>query len=335
MNDLDPRTQAAGVRRGVGLFRLADRGLAEVTGGDRVRWLDGMLSNDVAALGPGAERSGCYAALLTPQGRVVADLQVLWREEALWLETAGEAVATTIERLERYVVADDVALSDRSRELARLGLEGPGARDVLEAAAGSVPDLAPDSCTELTLEGSAVLVAKFGWSGELAYQLILPLGDAERVEAALVAAGDSVGLIEAGAEALEILRVEAGVPRLGCELDESVLPAEARLERAVSTTKGCYTGQEVVARMASRGRVGHLLVGLGASGEPPRVGSDVCAEGSRIGEVTSACVSPVAGAIALGFVRTAYAEPGTELVVDGRAVTVTQLPFAGPGADAR
>lgn len=327
----DAQALAAAVRRGAGLFPLADRGLLEVSGSDRVRWLDGMVSNDVSALEPGAERSGCYALLLTPQGRIVADLRVLLRPESLWLETDAGAVARVVERLERFIVADDVRLSDRSTETARLGLEGPAAEAVLRAL-GAETRLAAGACGEARLAGAEVLVAAYGWSGEPAYQIFCETPAAAAVEAALLEAGRECGLVRAGPEVLEILRIEAGVPRFGRELDEDVLPAEARLERAVSRSKGCYTGQEVVARMESRGRVAHLLVGLRCEDAPPGAGEAIRAGEKRVGEVTSACRSPAAGAIALAYVRRAHAEPGTELAVGGRSARVAPLPFTTASA---
>jgi folate-binding protein YgfZ len=324
------------VRRGAGLFRLAGRGLLRVEGRDRVRWLDGMLSNDVAGLAPGPERSGCYAALLTRQGRIVADFHVLLRDSCVWLETAREALGTAVQTLEGFIIADDVSLHDASAEFERLGLEGPAAPAVLAAALGGELPLADDAWAGAELAGVPLVVAAFGWSGAPGRQLFAAAGEGERVAAALLAAGAAHGLVEAGAEALEVLRVEAGVPRLLAELGPDVLPAEARLERAVSTTKGCYTGQEVVARMASRGRVGHLLVGLrlaAAQGAEradslPAPGAELRIGESVVGELTSAGLSPSEGAIALGFVRAAHAEPGTRVRVAGREARVAELPFA-------
>jgi folate-binding protein YgfZ len=323
-------TEAAAVRRGAGLFRLPQRGVLAVEGRDRVRWLDGMLSNDVAGLAPGPERSGCYALLLTRKGRIVADLRVLLRPEALWLELPRGAVAPVAETLGRFIVADDVVLRDASQELERLALEGPAAPEILEAALGAPLPLAAEAGADVELAGVHLLVAAFGWSGAPARQLFAPAGSGEGVAHALAEAGAARGLVEASAEALEILRIEAGVPRLGTELDEEVLPAEARLERAVSQTKGCYTGQEIVARLESRGHVNHRLVGLALEGPtPPQVGAEIRAGDRGIGEVTSACLSPAAGAIALGYVRVPHDAPDTRLRVAGREARVTELPFPG------
>jgi folate-binding protein YgfZ len=320
--------RAVAVRAGAGLFRLGDRGLLSVQGGDRVRWLDGMLSNDITALAPGPESSGCYALLLTRQGRIVADFHVLLREECVWLEVARDGLPHARETLERFIIADDVVLGDVSDEVERLGLEGPAAGAVLAAALGRRLELADDACAEVKIAGVRVLVAAFGWSGAPARQLFAPRAEAERVAAVLLEAGAGLGLLEAGTDTLEILRVEAGIPALGRELDEEVLPAEARLERAISTEKGCYTGQEVVARMHSRGRVGHLLVGLRSEqAPPPEPGAEIVGAGRKLGEVTSSCVSAADGPIALGYVRAAHAEPGSRVLVDGRPATLAALPF--------
>jgi len=321
--------RAAAVRRGAGLFPDLPRGVVAVAGSDRTRWLNSMVSNDVASLETGTSNSGCYATLLTPQGRIVADLQVLQRGDVFWLDVPAFAVSAVVERLERYIIADDVQLADRSAEFERLGLEGPAAFEIFSRAARNAPRLAPDACADVEIAGVSVTVAAFGWSGEAALQLFAPTGSGTAAAHGLRAAGAELGLVECDFEVLEILRIEAGLPRLGAELDESVLPAEAGLDRAVSTRKGCYTGQEVVERLRSRGQVSHHLVGLSTFGERPvEVGSEVTAAGKRVGEVTSACLSPAAGAIALAFVRRDFAETGTELEVGGRTARVAPLPFS-------
>jgi folate-binding protein YgfZ len=312
-------------------FQLSERGLIEVRGADRVRFLQGQLSADVGSLDATGPRSGCYALALTPQGRIVVDLHVLARSESIWLETAAACVPAALARLGKYVIADDVELVDRSGEIARFGIEGPRAPELLAGAAGTRLALAPEAGAEIRIAGSVGLAAAFGWSGEAAFQLFFPRAAQAGVAAALRHAAAACGASEAGGEALEVLRVEAGIPRAGAELGEDVLPAEARLlERAVSFTKGCYTGQEVVARMASRGRVGHLLVGLVFEGALPAPGAALHAGDVRAGAVTSAALSPHAGPIGLAFVRRGHDEPGTRLAVDGGGARVAALPFVRP-----
>jgi folate-binding protein YgfZ len=307
--DLGRRAEA--VRRGAGLFPLADRGVIEVMGADRTRWLDGMLTNQVTGL---AAASGCPALLLTRQGRIIAFLHVLVFADRFWLETARDAMAPAIAALKKLVIADDVTLLDASPRLARLALEGPAADRVLAAAGGQPVALEPDHFAELELGGAAAVAAGFGFTGERAFQLLAPAESAEPVAAALRAAGAELGLVQGDAELLELLRIEAGTPRFGAEIDESVLPDEARLGHAVSATKGCYIGQEVVARVRSRERLNHLLVGLALPGGAlPEPGAELRVEGRGVGEVTSAVVSPRLGPIALGYLR------------------VVELPFPGAG----
>jgi len=319
---------AQAVRRGAGLFAPGGRALLEVTGGDRVRWLQGQVSNDVASLAPGA---GCYATVLTIKGRIVADLHVLARESCFWLETGAAALEAVCQRLERYIVADDVVLADASERFARLALEGARAPEVLAALDVARPP--GDGAVAAKIAGCDVVVWAFGFTNEPGFQLLAAPGDEATVRTALRAAGEPCGLVEADAATLEILRVESGVPALGSELDEEVFPAEARLARAISTTKGCYTGQEIVERIRSRGAVNYLLVGLRFEGEPPAPGTELRGEGGkRVGEVTSVARSPEAGAIGLGYLRRELEAPGTEVEAGGVVARVAALPFVGVAA---
>jgi folate-binding protein YgfZ len=329
----DAAACAARIRSKAGWFALEGRGLIGVRGADRVRWANGMVSNDVARLSPGAASSGCHALLLTAQGRILADLHVLAREDDLWLELAGEVLPEVLSRLERYVISDDVVLSDESSGWRRFALEGPGAPALLARVTGAGVEIAPDSGAELRIAGTGVIACAWGWSGEAAYQLFAPEAEADAVAAAFADVGGAD--LEAGdAEVLEVLRIEAGTPRQGAELGPDVLPAEAGLVgRAVSLSKGCYTGQEIVARMESRDASSHRLVGLCLDapdgGDPPR-GAPVRRAGQVIGSVTSACHSALAGAIALAYVRRAHAEPGIEVEVGAAPARVAALPFVSP-----
>lgn len=325
---------ASAVRRGAGLFRPVPRAVVGVVGSDRVRWLNGMITNDVAGLDNGPANSGRYAALLSPKGRIIADLQVLERGDAFWLDVDADALARVIETLGRYIIADDVSLQDRGGELERIGLEGPEAFAIARSVFPELPDLAADACAEVKLDGTTVVVARFGWSGESALQLFTAMGAGGAVADRLLEAGERAGLVAADADALETLRIEAGVPRFGAELDDSVLPAEAGLERAIALDKGCYTGQEVVERMRSQGRASHHLVGLAAAQEVGfEPGTELSSDGRRVGEVTSACLSQSVGAIALAFVRRAFCEPGTLLDAGGRPARVASLPFVAGAAE--
>jgi len=321
------------VRERAALFDMGEqRGLIEVCGDDRVRWLDGMISGDVERLESSGSGAGCYAVLLTNRGAIVADLHVAKIGETFLLESTRSEIPRIVEALDRLIIADDVTLADRSGAHVVLGLEGCTASAILRGALdGDAP--AEDAWVESTLGGASVLVGAFGWSGEDAFQIRLDSEDRPAVEAALdAAAGEALARGEH--EDLEVLRVEAGVPALGLELDEEVLPPEARLERAIATDKGCYVGQEIVARLRSRGQVNHLLVGLDLDGtDVPEVGVELTADGRKTGELTSVAVSPASGPIALGYVRREHAEPGTAVAYDGGRAEVVALPFVLLGGE--
>lgn len=314
------------LRESAALFELPQRAVIEVRGSDRERWLDGMVSNEVKGLAAGSDRSGCYATLLTVKGRIVADLHVLARPEAYWLDVEAGARELVLARLDRYLIADDVTLEDRGSTIERLGVEGPSAAAWLGAAGftGELPG--PDGASEGELAGIALVVAAYGWSGESAFQLFAPEGSSASLVEALGAVRPEGACPSASAETLEVARIEAGVPRQFAELDEEVFPAEARLdERAVSSRKGCYTGQEIVARLRSRGHVNHLLVALRFEGPPPAPDTELSYGDKRTGEVTSVCESPTAGAIGLGYVRVEHSQPGTELRAGESAARVAEL----------
>jgi folate-binding protein YgfZ len=308
---------------------MAHRGLLEARGADRVRWLDGMISVDVEALESAAPGAGCYAVLLTNRGAIIADLHVARFEESYLLESQRSEIPRIIETLERYVIADDVVLRDRSAEFVALGLEGPVAPEVLERATnGQIVDLESEQWVESTIGGRDVLVAGFGFSGERGFQIRMKPDDREGVEEVLEAAAKGDGLVRGDFEALEILRIEAGLPALGSELDEEVLPPEARLERAISTSKGCYVGQEIVARLRARGQVNHLLVGLRLESLAlPVPGTELMAGGRVTGELTSVALSPTEGPIALGYVRREHAEMGMQIEFEGGRASIAALPF--------
>jgi len=330
--DLDAAASAVATRRAAGLFALPERGLVEVAGEDRVRWLDGMLTNDVTQLAPGNERSGCRALALTRKGQILADVRVWLRPTALWLETDAAAIPGLLAHLGKLVVADAVRLASVGPAQGLLALEGPASRDVLERAAGGGVTLAEGAVAEIEIAAAPVVVAAYGETGEAAFRLAAPAGAARRVALALAEAGRPQGLVIGSGEAFEILRIEAGTPRFGAELGPDVLPAEARLEAAISFDKGCYTGQEIVARIESRGQVRRRLVGLRLPGESaPAPGAPIEVGALAVGEVTSGCVSPVCGAIGLGFVRVPHDAPGSELVVGGRPARVVALPFVRAG----
>ncbi len=335
---IDPAAAAREARRSALLVELPDRAVWMVRGSDARRWLNGVVTTDLAAIDASGERNGSYGLVLTRQGRIVADVLVVARAtDRFLLEFASPVAEATREHLMRTIVADDVALEDESMRYCTLQLEGPQSTEILAAAADSVLRESLDGCPrdsarDVSAAGEQVMAIAHGWSGERAWRLLVPREPRAEILRRLREAGRSRGLVEADGDALEILRVEAGTPRTGTELTREVLPAEVRLEeRAVSFTKGCYTGQEVVARMHSRGGATHLMVGLAIEGDPlPARNTALECEGHVVGELTSVVRSASEGVIALGFVRRPHDAPGTRLAAGPAAAVVHPLPFVTP-----
>jgi folate-binding protein YgfZ len=301
------------LREECGLLDRSERGKLLVAGADAAEYLQGQLTNDIEALAPG---DGLYAALLDRKGHMQADMRVLRpSEKEILLDTEPEAREAALRHLTMYSIGREVAVSDVSEERAILSLIGPRSVEV----AGSAP--LPENACEATSVAGIECLAVGSRDG---IDLIAPAAEAERLRGVLLEAG----AVEVSPAAAEILRIEAGVPRFGAEMGTETMPAEAGIvEAAVSFTKGCYIGQETVARLHYKGKPNRHLRGLrlsapAAPGAPLRLGD------KEVGQLGSAAVSPALGPIGLAILRR-EAEPGTELVVgeDGVTAAVTDLPF--------
>jgi tRNA-modifying protein YgfZ len=301
------------LREESGLLDRSSRGKLIAAGGEAAEYLQGQLTNDVEALAPG---EGQYSALLDRKGHIQADMRVLRTSpEEIWIDTEPEALDAARRHLETYKIGREVTIVDVTAERAIVSLIGP--RSVEVAGTAALPE---DACEAAKVGG----VECFAVGTADGIDLIAKRDDAEALREALLAAGAA----EVGAAAAEVLRVESGVPRFGAEMSAATMPAEAGIvERAVSFTKGCYIGQEPVARLHYKGRPNRSLRGLelsapAAAGEALRLGE------KEVGTIGSACVSPARGPIGLAIVRR-EAEPGAELAVgeDGVTARVTDLPF--------
>jgi len=301
------------LREECGLVDRSERGKLLVTGADGAEYLQGQLTNDVEGLEPG---DGQYAALLDRKGHMQADMRVLRvAAEEIWVDTEAEALAAARRHLEMYSIGRDVKVSDVSGERAILSLIGP--RSVEVAGTAALPE---HSCEVTTVAGVGCLAA----GTRDGIDLIVDAAERDRLREALLAAG----AVAVAPEAAEILRIEAGVPRFGAEMGTETMPAEAGIvEAAVSFTKGCYIGQETVARLHYKGRPNRHLRGLrlsapAAPGTPLRLGE------KEVGRLGSSAVSPAFGPVGLAILRR-EAEPGAELTVgeDGVTARVVDLPF--------
>jgi len=301
------------LRESCGIVDRSERGKLLLTGAEARDFLQGQVSNDVERL---ADGQGCYAAFLTHKGKMLGDLRVLATRDALWIDTERPSLQELFNLLRRTRIGRDVELHKRTLERFLLSLVGPGAARVV----GSEPGEAEGAHVLGELGGAALRVIRT----DAGLDLVGDAGDRDRVLAALEAAG-GVAVPEAAAE---VLRVEAGRPRYGLDLDDSVIPQEAGLnDRAVSFTKGCYVGQETVARLFYRGKPNRQLRGLrlsapAAPGTPLRLGE------REVGRLGSVALSPVHGPIALALVRR-EAGPGDELALgdEGATALVVELPF--------
>ena len=316
----DAAAEYRALREGAALIDLGFRTVVRASGADRATFLQGMLSNDVAALRVG---EGCPALLLTIQGRVVADVRVAVTDEALLLDVDVRARDALVEALERLIVADEVELLSPEAAVALVGLEGPSAERLVGQG------LAPYAHRETEVAGVPVHVMRASEVGGPGFVLRVAAERAPVLWDALVAHGAR----PCGMDPLEGRRVEVGVPRLGLDMDLTTLALEVPVEEALSATKGCYLGQEVVARGTARGHVNRKLVGLLIEGPVPAGGRPLVRDGKDVGRLTTVAYSfGLDAPAALGFVRREHWDPGTELRVQhGHAVTlarVAALPLA-------
>ncbi|MBI3182414.1 MAG: folate-binding protein YgfZ [Myxococcales bacterium] len=301
----EPAEEYRAAREGAAVVDLSARELVRVTGSERIDFVHGMVTQDVEKLPEGAS---AYAAMLTPKGAMVADARVLRRAEDVLLEVEPGYGAPAQQFLAKYLVSEDAELSDATPQLAALTVLGPRAREVWDS-------LAESNCHELV-----PLIP-----GAPSVDLLVPRASLERVFGRLLEAfGRPMGF-----DALEMVRVEHGVPRHGQDTGEATLPLEAGLERAISYQKGCYIGQEVIARATFRGQVSRKLAGLLLGELAPAPGTGLLAGGKKVGWLTSVVRSPKMGQqVALGYVQRSQLEPGTALELEGGgAATVHSLPF--------
>ena len=343
MTGLEPYHAA---RRRAAFIDLSARGRIVLAGADRASYLQGLLTNDVTALEPG---EGCYSAYLTPQGRMMADMAVVNLGRELLLDVDGSVTAMLLDRFREFVFTEDVTVDDRTAAWAALAVHGPeSARVVAELVRPAGDGATPIGGDALgrhpehrqwsgRFEDAPVVVVRSNEIGEVGFLLYAGADLARPLIDGLAAAGSA----ELDPETFALLRLEAGRPAFPADMDQDTIPLEAGIEsRAISQTKGCYVGQEVIIRILHRGqgRVARRLVGLllDAGAPPPGAGAALC-RGDRedaepVGAVTNARQSPALGRpIALGYVKRELAAPGTELVAahgDRRlSAVVTARPF--------
>ncbi len=316
-----------------------------LTGADRRTFLQGLLTNDVLALGPG---TGCYAALLAPNGRMIADMRVLETGDRIFLDVSAAQAASLAARLDQLLFSEDVQVADATAGGRLIGIYGPSAArvvaEVFQADGGGALD--PAALDALPLHGNRSLestsgdaaVVRSDDAGVDGFDLLVDAGSAGGIAERLRGAG----AVDVGPEAVEVARIEAGRPLFGVDMDEETIPLEAGIEdRAISLTKGCYVGQEIIIRVLHRGhgRVAKRLAGivLDPTARVPSPGDAIRTGERQVGAVTSAALSPALGRpVAMGYVHRDFAAPSTPVAVETGGVAqpalVVSLPFVDRSA---
>lgn len=285
---------------------LSFRGRICLLGADREKFLHGQVTNDILKLRPG---QGCYAAIVNAKAKMESDLYIFKLADEILLDFEPGLTGRITDRLNRYIIADDVQVVDVAPHYGLLHVSGPAAREVLSPAGWPAPEQ-PLGWASVSREEGEVYIANNPRYGVAGFDLFIPTSLLASVAASLESAW-------AGFEATEIVRIEHGIPRYGADMSETTLPQEAELQdRAISFAKGCYIGQEIIARIRTYGQVAKALRLLRVSGTatPVPEGAPVYAEGKNVGAVTSSTFSPVyQSVVALTYVRKEYFAPGTRL----------------------
>jgi len=322
----DPRAEFQALLSSCGLYDLSGRAKIAATGGDRVRWLNGMATNNIRDLAAG---HGVYAFLLNAQGHIQADLYVFQRGDSLLVDTERGQREKVLQLFDHYIIADDVEIADISGELTAMGLAGPESRSVLERAGIAVPDLAPlELCSpkcDCACDCLQCTLVRGDDPAGTSYEIWLAPDRLKSTWDALVAAGATA----VGADALELRRISFGIPRYGVDIRERDLPQETGQMRALNFTKGCYLGQEIVERIRSRGAVHRQFTAFVVEGTLPETGAKILSDEKEVGEITSGAVLPLPGGdrpVALGYLRREAA--GKDLRAGTSKVKVASLPIA-------
>jgi folate-binding protein YgfZ len=328
-NEVSLDLQHRAAMTAAGVIDRSTLGKVTVTGRDRAAFLQGMLSNDVKALQPG---QGCPAAFLDAHGKVVSLLSVYVLEDRILLELPAGSTDKFLQTIDKFLISEKAYFEAADDLYAILAVQGPDAEKMLAGLSGAALDPAPYSHQEVAIAGARVRVARRSEAVTPGFHCWTTVGHAE----ALGRTVREAGAVPMGAQALETLRIEAGIPAYGQDVDETVILPETRLDDLVSFTKGCYIGQETVARVKYRGHINRGLSGMVLEGDQlPSHGDAITADDKEVGLVTSAVRSIALGKpIALGYIRREHFAAGTAVtVVTGEGsvpARVAELPFVRP-----
>jgi folate-binding protein YgfZ len=321
----NPQAEFTALRSGCGVYDLGFRAKISLTGGDRVRWLNGMVTNNIRDLGIG---QGVYAFLLNPQGHILGDLFAYNRGESIAVDTDSGQMEKILATFDHYIIMDDVEITNLSEQLTSLGIAGPKAGEVLASAGFTIPEMRALQVESAMWQGTECTLVRGEDDERVAYEIWVGPLSVRTLWDALLAAGAA----PVGSEALELQRIISGVPRYGVDIRERDLPQETEQARALNFNKGCYVGQEIVERIRSRGAVHRKFTGFVADGAAPiAAGAKIVAGEKEVGEITSAASLHLGGRdkiVALGYIRREVGVPGREVSIGMSKATVVQFPVA-------
>lgn len=307
---------------GCGFYR-GNQALISLTGRDRVRWLNGMVTNNIRDL---AADRGVYAFVLNPQGSILGDLYIFNRGESLIAQIDRTQLETLLAIFRKYIIMDKVEIADLSDTFSVIGLFGPRSSEILSAAGFNISNPDPLKTHQCNFQGSDLTIVRGDSPCLQNYELWIPHDAVDSTSEALAQAG----AIEIAGETRETLRILCGIPKFGQDIREKILPQETGQERALNFTKGCYIGQEIVERIRSRGSVHRMFTGFTLD-RAVASGTKIQSDGKDVGEITSAATVTTATGlhtIGLGYVRKEFGTPGRELVAGDVKLRTAAIPFS-------
>ena len=309
------------IKKAVGLADISHLGRLKITGKDRISFLNGLLTNDISQL---KENAGQRSALLNSKARVLADLHLYVEQDSLLVDTGESSASHVKEILDRFVITEDVQIQDSSHDLVQITIQGPSSSQAIKEVLGAeAQDL--KQLEQKTL-GPSTIIAR-DRTGQSGYDIIMPALEAEPVWHGFLLNGGEIGLNPVGSQALEILRLEAGYPKYATDVDENTIILEAGFKDAINFNKGCYLGQEVVARATHIGRVNKQLVRLEVETKEsisPR--SKLMSDGREAGFITSAAFSPgLRRVVGLGYANREFAKEGTKVNVQSGETSLSAV----------
>jgi folate-binding protein YgfZ len=318
---IDSRRELAALVGGCGIFR-PERTLLSLTGRDRTRWLNGMVSNNIRDLAPG---NGVYAFVLTPQGHIQADVYAFNRGESLRVETDRGQAEKLLGIFRKYIIMDKVEIEDLAEKVTVFGITGPKSGEVF-ACLGLGKDLGTLQLADTNWHGVEVTLMRGDNPAVPNYELWVAAEQADLIWNALLQSGAA----EVHEQTLETFRILCGIPKVGQDTREKTLPQETGQDRALNFNKGCYIGQEIVERIRARGAVHRVFVGFEVEGGAPVAGAKIMSEGRYVGEVTSIIAEPLKGKrLGLGYLRREFLATDKILTAGDAEMKAVALPFSG------